>query len=116
MKHGDVQLLITAGGSRICAYDINSGAQVFEVSGRLGAMGKDIIPRGLSTDGAGHILVVDKNNWCVHMLSTNGKYIDTVFKEGQHGLAKPHGIGWCAYTSSLVINHTTDDELVLSSA
>ena len=103
VEQGTTQLLITASATSVSAYDILSGKAVWRVLGRRENMEKSIVPKGVTTDGSRYIFVVDENNSCVHKLSLEGKYIDTLLRKGR-GLYKRTNATWCAQTSTLVVS------------
>jgi hypothetical protein len=82
---GRNNMYITENGNRdICVSDWNactvivvkkSGEFRFRYTGNLSRSYKEFYPHGIETDICCHILVVDRNNDCVHVIDRNGKFL-----------------------------------------
>ena len=101
------QLLVTAHYGGVQAYLV--GTDQLEWSLTLGAaqpwMNKDINAVSVTTNGCGQLLVCDISNNCILVLSTDGTFLSTVRKSGDHGLGDPLGIRCCRKTKSVVVAH-----------
>ena len=73
-----------------------------------------IRPKGVTTDGQGHVFVTDENNKCIQIFSAGGKYVGVLLKEGQQGLGEPRRVRWNDATSSLVVAHKKDRNIFIS--
>ena len=92
----------------ICAYNTATDELEWSVKGKLEGMMKKMDPRGVTTDGRGHLFICDTNNECIQMFSIrDGSYMGAVMKRG---LRDPYLIQWCEVTLSLVINYTKDNQ------
>ena len=104
IQHKDKQLLITTDKSDgINAYNTKSNKREWCVKGDLEGADENICPQRLMTDGRGHLFIIDKNNACIQMFSTDSVYMGPVLREKRfYELGE---IQWCKATSSAVIIH-----------
>ena len=116
VKHAEKELLImTRANNGLVAFSTQRGHQAgWTVKGKLTGMAMDMSVWGITSDGHGHLFVCDINNSCVQMFSTSGRYMGTVLREGDQGLAQPWLIRWCETTSSLVLVHIKNREYQVS--
>ena len=68
----------------------------------------------LAIDGQGHLYATDVRNKCLHVFSTEGRYLGSVFREKEDVLGEPYMIDWSNKTSSLIINHDIDGKDFIS--
>ena len=116
VKHAEKELLtMTRANNGLVAFSTQRGHQAgWTVKGKLTGMAMDMSVWGITSDGHGHLFVCDINNSCVQMFSTSGRYMGTVLREGDQGLAQPWLIRWCETTSSLVVVHIKNREYQVS--
>ena len=101
-RHAGVKLLVVAGSTFIDAHKLNS-SEVAWTNEAITGMEKDLCPYSLSTDGRGHLYVVDSNNDCVHMFSLDdGSHMGVVLSN-EEGLSDFHDISWCNEKASLAV-------------
>ena len=116
VKQAEKELLImTRANNGLVAFSTQRGHQGgWTVKGKLTGMNMDMSVWGITSDGHGHLFVCDINNSCVQMFSTSGRYMGTLLREGDQGLAQPWLIRWCDTTSSLVVVHIKNREYQVS--
>ncbi|XP_062603060.1 E3 ubiquitin-protein ligase TRIM71-like [Saccostrea cucullata] len=85
----------------ICVSDFNSKVVVLTKSGNLRfkydgkvlkqTLKKEFAPRGVATDSLGHILIADKDNNVVHLISQDADFLSYILTEND-GISRPYGI------------------------
>ena len=101
-RHAGMTLLFVAGHTFLDAYKPNS-SEVTWNNEHVSNMERDLDPYSLSTDGDGHLFVMDLNNDCVHMFSLDdGSHMGVVLSE-EEGLSCFHDISWCNKKASLAV-------------
>ena len=104
VKHRDKQLLITTHELEgINAYNTSSNKREWCVLAELCETAKNIRPQSITTDGHGHLFVVDKNNACIQMFSTGSVYMGPVLEKER--FADLGEIDWCSSNSSAAVVH-----------
>ena len=100
-RHAGMKLLVVAGSTFIDAHKLNS-SEVAWTNEDVTGMQMELCPRSLSTDGHGHLYVVDLDNDCVHMFSLDdGSHMGVVLSE--EGLSYFEEISWCDEKASLAV-------------
>ena len=101
-RHAGMKLLVVAGCTFIDAHNLNS-SEVAWTNEDVTGMEKEFRPRSLSTDGHGHLYVVDLDNDCVHMFSLDdGSHMGVVLSE-EEGLSYFDEISWYDENASLAV-------------
>lgn len=99
------ELLVIATHRRLAAFLMSSGCLKWVASGTIPNCKYSMKAARVTTDGNGNIFVLDWLNECVQMFSTDGKFIRTVLKTGEHGVCSMRCMRWDTKTSSLVVGH-----------
>ena len=102
-ENGDNLLLIV--NTWVKAYDMKKRSCVWTISGQLPRMQHPLNATHICTDGAGHIFVVDSDNGCVHMFTTEGRFISSIVKKGDYGIENPQFVSWSSEEKILVLLH-----------
>ena len=96
------KLLVVAGPTYFYACDLYSSEVVWN-NCNIAGMEKHFWPFCLSTDGRGHLYVLDRNNDCVHMFSVDdGSHMGVVLSK-EDGLSCFHDVSWCEEKASLAV-------------
>ena len=85
------------------------GQLVWKESGVLG--GISINPHGVCADRRGHIYIADgKNKRVIVLNAEDGKYIQTLLTNEQHGIGLVYSVGWSELNDQrfLIVNHKCD--------
>ena len=106
---GNKQLLIVASRDSLCAYDTATDKLEWTLGRRLPGMENRMGPRGVTTDGHGHLFITDLSNQCIQMFSVSEiRYLGClmknaeIFKEHGHSTLTQVNIRWCKKASSLI--------------
>ena len=95
-------LVVTDYLKGIFAYNTETGTLKWQVDEKPPGIEKDMHLNAVTADERGHMLVSDRNNECIHVLSvSDGSYI-RCFLKGDDTLGRPEFIRWCKETSSLI--------------
>ena len=106
IMHKEKQLLVTThneGG--VQAYLAGTDKLEWCLCGRYLGMDRVINAVGITANGHSQLFVCDVNNGCIQMLSTDGTFLTTVLRSGEHMLGIPRRISWFRKTRSLVVAH-----------
>ena len=110
VKNNGKRLLVTIQDfNPISAYGMKSDELKWSVSGSQAEMKEPLSLQSITTDGRGHLFACDCANKCILMLSTNGKHMEAVLREGEQGLGVPWWIRWSQELSSLIVAHGVDE-------
>ena len=85
------------------------GQLVWKASGVLGGIA--INPHGVCADRRGHIYIADgKNKRVIVLNAEDGKYIQTLLTNEQHGIGLVYSVGWSELNDQrfLIVNHKCD--------
>ena len=97
--------LIIARHRTMSAYNMEKKKCLWTISGHLPGMQKPLNPASICTDGSGNLYVADSGNYCVHMFTTEGKFISTVLQKGDLGIGRPLFVRWSNEDQILVLLH-----------
>ncbi len=100
----EMELLIMVNGW-IKAYDPKEEQIIWTVCGKVGGSRKDINATSVTTDGAGHIFVVDGATQNVLMFVPDGTYIRVFIKNGCYGVMRPQLLSWWREENALALCH-----------
>ena len=108
-------LILVTRSKELCAFNVEEDKLEWEVKDKLIGSDQQFGAVGLTADEYGHIFVCDPYSRCVQMFSADGEYLRMVLKEGAHGMGTLTGlIQWFGTTSSLVVNHTRNEQKYIS--
>ena len=111
---GDPLLVIVVGYRGVTAYNTDTGEEVWSMGGRMASTEKDLFARGITADQHGRLFVFDDRNRCIEVFSVYGKYITTLLKQGEEGIAEPRIIRWSEGLSGLLFVHGRGDNAQIS--
>ncbi len=95
-------------------FNVEGSKLEWSVLGDLSGMKEKMGPRGLATDGQGHLFVSDVKNKCIQKFTVAGKYLGVFIKEGEQGLGEPGHLDWSDTLSSLVVQHGRHNKISIS--
>ena len=84
-----ISLLVTVNGYRgVKAYNASTGAHVWSMEGEIPFSKNDLFARSITADEHGRLFVLDDRNKCIHVFSVKGKYVTTLLRKGEQGIAE----------------------------
>ena len=113
---GHKSLIIVAHGYEgLIAYSTETGKVEWTLTGRLKNGKFCPVPDSqnrdatwfsvVAVDGRGHVFVGDTYHNCMYILSSNGKYLFDVNKDGDLNPNAIRGVRWCENISSFEVSH-----------
>ena len=108
-------LLVTVSGYRgVTAYNTRTKEVVWSTERDIPLIQKDMFARGITTDEHGRLFVLDARNKCIHVFSVHGKYVTTMLRKGEQGIAEPRQVRWSEGLSGLIVVHGKDKNTRIS--
>ena len=110
LTRDDVLIILTSWKTEcsVKAFKLD-GQLVWKASGVLGGIA--INPHGVCADRRGHIYIADgKNKRVIVLNAEDGKYIQTLLTNEQHGIGLVYSVGWSELNDQrfLIVNHKCD--------
>ena len=101
-----IPLLVTVSGYRgVTAYNTNTEEEVWSIEGEIPFNEKTLFARGITSDKHDRLFVLDDRNKCIHVFSVKGKYVTTLLRKGEQGIAELREIRWSEGLSGLIVVH-----------
>ena len=101
-----IPLLVTVSGYRgVTAYNTNTVKELWSIEGEIPFNEKTLFARGITADEHGRLFVLDDRNKCIHVFSVKGKYVTTLLRKGEQGIAELREIRWSEGLSGLIVVH-----------
>ncbi len=97
------KLLITATAVSLNAHNLRTGKSEWMLSGKVGKMALTMIPKSVCTDKQGKLYVLDGNNHCILIISSDGKYEDSFMCEDDT-FSRADRIRW-GNRNQLIVHH-----------
>ena len=110
-----IPLLVTVKGYiGVTAYNANTEEEVWCIDGQIPFSEYNIFARSITADQHGRLFVLDDRNQCIHVFSVKGRYITTLLRKGEQGIAELRKIRWSEGLSGLIVVHRNDRNTQIS--
>ena len=111
---GKSLLVMACYDDSVKAYNTDTREMVWSIIGEMPLSEKPLVARAITSDKHGRLFVCDKGNKCIHIFSTDGKYVTTLLREGEQGLGELYHICWSEQLSGLIVVHSKDNKIWIS--